>query len=360
MNIVINRTDAIGDVMLTMPLAKRLKKQFPESKVFFICSLLTAPLFDNHPYIDGCFSLDKNKSFLSKFYYILKVFRKLKPSMYFHVGGDQTPNIASWFYRIPYRGGLKSKWQSFVFLNKAVRQKRSIVEMHESEYNLSLLSQADKINVAEFSPSLSLTPEEIGLGEETLNNLFNEFSLPHKPYIIIHPGMTGHTLNWPSRNYGRVIKHLEVKFPNKYNFIVSYTPSDAKFIDEVKKYIMENEELAQKTLFFDGSLFGLRVYMSLVKMASLFIGPSTGTTHIANALGTKQVSIYSPIRVQSAFRWGPFIKKSKQVSILIPDVVCGEQFKCAGEDCPYYECMSKIEVDDVIKECELLLDDDED
>ncbi len=50
--------------------------------------------------------------------------------------------------------------------------------------------------------------------------------------------------------------------------------------------------------------------MNLISNASLFIGPSTGPTHIANALGIHTISIYSPIKVQSALRWSPFFKQN--------------------------------------------------
>ena len=53
-------------------------------------------------------------------------------------------------------------------------------------------------------------------------------------------------------------------------------------------------------------------------------------------------------------RWGPFYR-NKNVHVIYPDVVCGEQFVCAGSNCSYYECMSKIEVDDVFRVCQLNL-----
>jgi hypothetical protein len=47
-------------------------------------------------------------------------------------------------------------------------------------------------------------------------------------------------------------------------------------------------------------------------------------------------------------RWGPFNQDPKRVRVVVPDVVCGQSYNCAGESCPYYKCMGKIEVDDVV------------
>jgi ADP-heptose:LPS heptosyltransferase len=77
--------------------------------------------------------------------------------------------------------------------------------------------------------------------------------------------------------------------------------------------------------------------------------------HLAVALGKKVITVFSPIKVQSAVRWGPYgvpsgsnlgISPNDQVSVLVPDVNCGEDFKCALSGCIYYPCMPRISVED--------------
>jgi hypothetical protein len=68
------------------------------------------------------------------------------------------------------------------------------------------------------------------------------------------------------------------------------------------------------------------------------------------------VALYSPIKVQSAKRWGPIGQGKERIKIIVPDVICGENSTCAGEVCPYFECMAKIEVEDVFKEMMVLLE----
>ena len=96
--------------------------------------------------------------------------------------------------------------------------------------------------------------------------------------------------------------------------------------------------------------------MGVLSHASLFVGPSTGTTHIASVLGVPVVGLYSPIKVQSALRWAPVTKNPDKIKILVPDVICGEVKKCAERECPYYECMGKIEVEDVVKQATAIME----
>ncbi|MCO4794305.1 MAG: glycosyltransferase family 9 protein [Bacteriovoracaceae bacterium] len=366
MRIVINRSDAIGDTLLTMPMARVLKEKYPNSKISFIISPRSKDLFQDHPYIDDYWVLDHSNSFFSKLILLRKKFKSFKPTHYFHVGGSHIPSFVAFSKKVGFRGGLLSKWSSFLFLNKALRQKRSLVTMHESEYNMSLLSKMDidfdHNKREEYAPQVRLTQTELHQGEEYLNSeLIKNHLDPKRPTIFIHPGMTGHTLNWSSRNYGRLIDRIESAYPDEYNFIISHTPSDEKFLTGMKDHLSSEQretdgENTAKVFFLDGSLRGLRNYMAVLSKASVFIGPSTGTSHIANALSVPQVGIYSPIKVQSSLRWGPYKRTPDKVKIIVPDVVCGESLHCAGAICPYYECMAKVEVEDVFMAVKELLD----
>ncbi|EQC49700.1 glycosyltransferase family 9 protein [Bacteriovorax sp. DB6_IX] len=166
--------------------------------------------------------------------------------------------------------------------------------------------------------------------------------------------MTGHTLNWPSRNYARLIKRLELIYPGKYNYIISHTPSDNPYLIGMKDELKDFGAHKSSVVYFNGALKGLENYLTILKNAAAFIGPSTGTTHLAATLKVPVVGIYSPIKAQSALRWGP--SGTGQVEVVTPDVVCGEVLKCAGESCPYHECMSKIEVDDLLKKLRPILE----
>jgi heptosyltransferase-3 len=80
------------------------------------------------------------------------------------------------------------------------------------------------------------------------------------------------------------------------------------------------------------------------------VAPSTGPLHIAVALKKPVVTFYPPIRVQSAIRWGPYINDDSQASLLIPEVYCGEDFKCRGNLCNYFPCMKTITVAQAVEQ----------
>jgi ADP-heptose:LPS heptosyltransferase len=338
MNIIINRSDAIGDLILTTPIAQLLKETYVDASITFIISSKCVDVVRNHPHIDDYYILEHEKGFFYRLKGLYELFCEKDPKIYIHVGGKHLPTFISWLKRITFRGGLRSKWQTFLFLNKGTRQKRSLVEMHEVDYNMLLL-KALGINY-DYSEKIRFAPV-IHLEDGEVENCFENFLEDHpqlpayEKLIVVHPGMTGHTLNWPSRNYGKIIRRINGLYPDKCLFLLSHTPSDMKYVDGVQSELGQDSGLSGRVILFNGALQGLRNYMGVLSKADLFIGPSTGTTHISNIMGVRTIGIYSPIKVQSAKRWGPFHQDSNINRTIVPSVVCGESFKCAGESCPY-------------------------
>lgn len=356
MKVIVNRTDAIGDLILTTPIAHAIKSAHPDAHITFLISKKCEDIARNCPFIDS-YHIVSRKNFVADFFELWKVIKHSAADVYLHLGGRQMPNFLAYLAHIPFRGGLRSKWQTFVFLNKAVRQKRSLVEMHEVEYNLQTLAPLGlkKLVPQHYCPQFSL-PELL----RTQDYLHFVDSLPHhlkdfKKIIFIHPGMTGHTLNWPEQNYALLISKLFQIYGRDFLFVVSHTPSDSRYILKVKSALDEFPEVSQQIFFFDGTLKGLQHYMNILSHAALFVGPSTGTTHIANVLGVNTIGLYSPIKVQSAKRWGLSMTNVMRNRVLVPDVICGERFQCAGEACPYFPCMGVISVDQVIQSINELL-----
>ena len=51
-NLLIVRTDRIGDVVLSLPLAEIVKKYFPQCRITFLLREYTKAIAEGHPFID--------------------------------------------------------------------------------------------------------------------------------------------------------------------------------------------------------------------------------------------------------------------------------------------------------------------
>lgn len=348
MRVLINRTDAIGDCLLTTPIARFIKSKRSEAYIGFIVSPRSGELINLCEGVDEVHILDPHWGLFKKWSFLFKLFWRFKADAFFHLGGSFLPSFFAFLFLTPFRGGLKSRPLSFLLLNKGMRQSRRLVEKHESLYNIDvagpLVGNYQNEDLLHFAPKINLNNSMVDKGLEGLNEGSS------KPFILIHPGMSGHTLNWPSENYGKLIVKLFDHFRDKYQIVVSFTPSDHPYLMGLKEELKEFPDVSKKVQFFDGSKEGLVHFTHLMGQASLLIAPSTGTTHMANALGVPQIAFYSPIKVQSQKRWGPYIR-GENVIVHEPAVEVFQEKGLAEEEELYAQSMAKIPVDEVFYSC---------
>ena len=324
--VLVSRTDKVGDFILTLPVFEILHKQ--EISFSVLCREMVVPLLDNNPYINGIITVDQPTDKLldeirtGRFETLLvlvndPVIRPLLPKLRF----------------IPQRIGPLSSPSVFFAYTHPVIQKRSHARMNEAEYNLELLRIFGIEDTAATRPRLFLTEKEV---ESFKNSKLADIGLEQsaKQFIIFFQGMRGSALNWNKTNYQTLLqKILEKGIPA----ILTGTG-----LEEGESNRILFEDLSKKfpgLLFDRTNAYSLRELSILISLAKVFIGPSTGPTHIANAVGTPLISFYSPVQVQSSIRWQPYLADSV---IFSPDVACGQKFKCIGDKCRDFYCMDQI------------------
>jgi ADP-heptose:LPS heptosyltransferase len=181
-------------------------------------------------------------------------------------------------------------------------------------------------------------------------------------FVVVHPGMGGSALNWPEGYYVDLVARLAGR---GVPVIVTGGMPEAPLVKRVVEAAREQAAVAalkKKTpapaggpatlplhqFLGPNSPGGLSDFTGLLSLATVVVAPSTGPLHIAAALGKKTVSFYAPVKVQSALRWGPYSAKEGRHSVLVPDALCGQDYKCAGRKCRFYFCMERLGVDEAL------------
>ena len=359
--ILLVRTDKIGDVTLTTPAIAALRKKLPAAHLVGLASSIGAEIYRSNPHLNETIELtEAHKGFVG-FFRLLMLIRRQRFDAVVVFQSRFTIAFLLCLSRIRFRVGPLSKWWSWLFFNRGRRQNRSAVEMHEADYNLQLLRLFD-ITVAGTKERtyLQVQPE----AKRSAQRFFQEKGLSNgKKTVAIHPGMAGSALNWPESNYSYLGRSLS----KHYNIVVTGGLSESALVERVFQNIAKNQSyLPDQPVVakFIGER-GLAELIGILDQCDGVVAPSTGPMHLAVALGKKVVSVFSPIKVQSAVRWGPYgvnvgnnlgILPQDQASVLIPDVNCAEGFHCALSACIYYPCMPRIAVEDVETQLLVLLE----
>ncbi|RYZ84738.1 MAG: glycosyltransferase family 9 protein, partial [Proteobacteria bacterium] len=153
------RLDKIGDLVCTLPV-DQIDGLIDWDITWVIAkglSFVTDHAEPKRKYIE----LDKNNPSDSRAR-LEHFLKELRPDVAISFQAPWWVQLVLWKCRVPVRIGVRSKWDSFFFLNKGLRQKRSRAVQHEADYNLDLVRQMN-IAVAEtHAPVLKLVAPPAG------------------------------------------------------------------------------------------------------------------------------------------------------------------------------------------------------
>jgi len=328
-NILIVRTDRIGDVVLSLPLAQSIKRAYPESKITFLLRNYTKRLALGNPFIDMVLVLleKETKPLLRE---NIKILSKEKYDTCIVVYPTFAVALILFFSGIKNRIGSGYRWYSFLFTHK-IYEHRKDAKKHELEYNFNLLKILGITETpVEGKVEFNLSPDDES--ESRINSLLAKHNIDTgKPIVIIHPGSGGSSIDLPFEKYKELLKEI-----SKLNVSIFLTGNSNEF-DYCRSVAGGFNAI---NLAGELELGGL---ISLLNRCSVFISNSTGPLHIAAALGKFSVGFYPRIPACSQKRWGPYTDKKM---IFEPEIECHD---CSREQCERLNCMNSIDIKKVFK-----------
>ncbi len=332
--ILLIRMDRIGDLILTLPVDRFAGEAdvtwWITTGLGFIARAARPPRrFKELPRRIG----------VSEFFRLLLETRRQKfdAAVVFHA--PWWVSLLLWLARIPVRGGVKSQWHSYLFLNQAIRQKRSRAETSELEYNFGLV---EKI-FGHGNDRLKRKPLSLGpTNDDEVRRVLERHGLNRGEYFVVHPGMGGSALNWPIEYYAAVIQSLSTKAP----VVITGTAADEPYLTPLRQTLASFEG-AHPVVWLDQKLNGTEL-IAVLSGARAILAPSTGVLHIAASTGRPTYGIFSPVRVQHPLRWGP---QGAATKVFLPEVqACPGEMNCLGETCARYDCMKTLAPETVSSE----------
>jgi lipopolysaccharide heptosyltransferase II len=334
-NILIARTDRIGDLVLTLPLAGLIKKHFPNCKVSFLVRDYTKSIVNNHPFIDEVIVL-KEVDGQTSLFDNLKIIKDKKFDTCIVVYPTFILALIMFLSGIKNRIGTGYRWYSFLF-NQKVYEHRKNAERHELEFNVNLLEKLNiKNDVTEANVSYNLIISESELKTVT-QILADEHVDLQKPIIIVHPGSGGSSIDLPIPKLAELVKMLDA---DNHQVLITGNKNEIEMCGKVKTSDRV-KNLAGK--------FNLDELIFIIGKSTMFISNSTGPMHIAAALGKYAIGFYPKIVSCSKERWGPYTNKKL---VYEPGIDCNN---CKREQCEKLNCMDSINMSKVYSDIKNVL-----
>lgn len=315
--IIISRTDSIGDVILTLPLAGMLKKKLPGCELIFLGKSYTHDVIKACEHIDIFLDWDEitgNKDAVS-------LLRSVNAAMIIHVFPRREIARLAKKAGIPARMGTTNRLYHWGSCNKLIRLSRKRSSLHEAQLNIKLIGSLTGVS----DIPLEKIPGLYGLTRvDPLESEFDKLIDPKRFNLILHPKSKGSAREWGLDNFKKLIRILP---EDKFRIFISGTSDEAVIMKD--SGILDDPRITDLT-----GKMTLAQLMSFIKTCDGLVAASTGPLHLAAALGSKAIGIYPPIKPMHPGRWAPLGQKA---SFLVQEKECSDCRK--GGSC---HCMKEI------------------
>lgn len=287
--ILLSRTDSIGDVMLTLPMAGLIKQRFPGTRVIFLGRNYTAPVLHLCRHVDEVVTLDDLHN--SGEAGAVQVLKGARADAVVHVFPQR--EVARWCKAagIPLRIGTSHRIWHWTTCTVRVPFSRRRSDLHEAQLNVKLLAPFGITDIPDLPALAALTGLRAPEPDAELRRVLD----PAKRKVLLHPLSKGSAVEWGLDHFAELMRALD---PARYQVIITGTAHEA---DRYRKELPWN----LPHVWDAGGRLSLDRLIALIGASDALVAASTGPLHIAAALGRRAIGLYATDRPLHPGRWGP-------------------------------------------------------
>lgn len=329
--ILVVRLSSIGDIILTTPLLRSLRKTYPEARITFLIKKQFEDLLKDSPFIDELITFNKNDGFSG--------FRKIKrylKDQHFDLYLDIHKNWRSHFLRFGLNVKHVGSYRKYIFRRTLliwfkINLYRHIQPVYQryfqavKEFGIQYDGQGTEIHI---SPGVSLKVREV------LLQAGYQFD---SPLVIICPGATYFNKRWKPEGFIETAKYL---IQDKSVFAVVHGgKEDARLCAEITTGIGHGAINLADTLSLSESA-------ALLRFGTLVIANDSGLLHLAQSQKRPVVGIYG-----ATTRELGYFPVEQQSTVIETGLSCRPCTHNGLNKCPrkHFRCMNDIPPERVIR-----------
>ena len=294
--LLIVRTDELGDVILTLPLAAAVKKRRPDIDLGFLVSAGIAHIVDRIVEIDRTFTLPEKGG-------ALPIYRDFHPDAVIFAHPDLKLIRQAARAKIDVRVGPGYRWYSSL-LTRWVYDRRSRGGSHEAEFELNMLEP------------LFEGPYDIELPELPVMAEAAEEARTHRAdlgigdrYGIIHPIGKPGLPDYPIAKYVEVAQRLLADHPD-LSLIVTAGKGERATAEKLVAGVDAPGRIAVSDSLSPNGV------SELLREAAFFLASASDGAHLAGLVGTPVVALFSGAPPDWPQRRRPL---GNNITTLVPD-----------------------------------------
>jgi len=340
--ILVIRFSSIGDIILTSPLLRILRKKFPDSCIDFVVRSEYSELIRYNPYINNIFEFNVQSGWQG-----LKELKNKFAYKKYDLLIDLQNNIRSIYIRMLVKGPQK------VVVNKNVMKRLALVILKKNFYKEILPVPIRYIrSVAKYGLEYDGAGLDLFINDDDYYRVDKDVSMYgiNEANVVIGfcPSARHKTKCWPKEYF----VELGVKIAQMYKakIIIFGSNLDKKVCNEIATSINECTK-SNSSIDLSGK-YTLLETAAFMRYCNCVITNDTGLMHVASAMKRKVVAIFG-----STVKEFGFVPFGTENIIVEKDIACRPCSHIGKEKCPkkHFNCMKEITADSVLIEVEKLI-----
>ncbi|GAC1388350.1 MAG: glycosyltransferase family 9 protein [Ktedonobacteraceae bacterium] len=295
-NILAIRLDNIGDVLMLGPAVRAVKETSPQAHITLLASPAGVTAVPLLPWIDdvmvwrpiwqdvgGRMPLNPARErelialLAERSFDAALIFTSFSQTPY-------TPGYVCYLAGIPLRAGQSNEFGGSTL---STQLQGAPTKMHQVERNLRLVEHLGFV-ARDRTLKISL-PHNM---QSAISSLLTHVGIqPEKPYILLHPGASAKARRYPADRFGKVADQLT---QHGWQVLVTGVEREAALLNEVQYHAPKAHVLLAKT--------NLTEYAALIDRAALVICNDTLPMHLADAVRTPEVVLFSGTDYEEQWR----------------------------------------------------------
>jgi heptosyltransferase-2 len=321
--ILVIQTAFIGDVIMSTPIYKGLKKIYPEASIDVLVAKQNRMILTNNPNIRKIYTIDK-KNIFSKYVQLVRLIFICINNHY-----DLAISLQIHFTNsiLMLLSGIKIRIGS--------RRQKLLTDSVLFPKGIHMIERIGKLLQYLKLQEYDLTTELFPSGEDKKNA--ETFVLRNENRKIgMAPGSVRVTKKWPPEYFHELIKSL----PDNFDIYLFGSKEEIVMCTQI---IPEN---CKKNIILVAGKCSILQSAALIKKMDLMLTNDSAPLHISNAMDTPVFAFFGP--TVKRFGCYPYREKDK---ILEVDIACRPCRKHGGNSCVlgHFRCMKDIKPEEILK-----------
>lgn len=309
--IMITRTDNIGDVVLTLPLAGYLKQHYPQAEIVFLCRRYAAAVVAQCRHVDRVLTLEELGDDLAG-----GMARSGCDTVLFAYPRRQLA-FAARRAGIARRIGSSRRFYHWFSCNRLANVSSKKTPLHEAQLSFKLLLPLG----IDYVPSLEQVWKLYGL------------TIPRHPAadavlagpgfkLILHPKSNGNGREWPLEHYTALARMLGDD-GDGVRVLVTGSAAEGELLAQQAPALLALPNVENMCGRLD-----LEGFTALVGGCDGLIASGTGPLHLAAALGRPVVGLFPPLKPIDPTRWAAVGPRAHNLVTAQPCGHCADPARC--------------------------------